>query len=58
MFIPQKYTDIALKKADATRKATSLPVAFSLGVYGDIGKLYPNSVGLTLRFSYDGFHRF
>ena len=45
-------------EADAARKATSLPVAFSLGVYGDIGKLYPNSVGLTLRFSYDGFHRF
>ena len=45
-------------EADATKKATSLPVAFSLGIYGDFGKLYQNSVGLTLRFSYDGFHRF
>jgi hypothetical protein len=45
-------------EADATKQATSLPVSFSVGVYGDVGKLYPNSVGLTLRISYDGFHRF
>ena len=45
-------------EADATKQVTSLPVSFSVGVYGDVGKLYPNSVGLTLRISYDGFHRF
>ena len=45
-------------EADATKQTTSLPVSFSVGVYGDVGKLYPNSVGLTLRISYDGFHRF
>ena len=45
-------------EADATKQAISLPVSFSVGVYGDVGKLYPNSVGLTLRISYDGFHRF
>ena len=45
-------------EADATKQATLLPVAFSVGVYGDIGKLYPSSAGLTLRITYDGFHRF
>ena len=45
-------------EADATKQATSLPVAFSVGVYGDVGKLYPSSAGLTLRITYDGFRRF
>ena len=45
-------------EADATKEATSLPVAFSVGVYGDVGKLYPLSAGLTLRITYDGFRRF
>ena len=45
-------------ETDATAKATGLPVTFSMGLYGDIGKLYPDSVGLTLRVSYGGFHRF
>lgn len=45
-------------EADATKEATSLPVAFSVGVYGDVGKLYPSSAGLTLRITYDGFRRF
>ena len=45
-------------EADAVKSFTRLPVTFSLGIYGDIGKLYPGSAGLTLRISYDGFHRF
>lgn len=45
-------------EADADKSFTRLPVTFSLGIYGDIGKLYPSSAGLTLRISYDRFHRF
>ena len=45
-------------EADATRQVTSLPVAFSVGLYGDIGKLYPSSAGLTFRITYNGFRRF
>lgn len=45
-------------EADAIKSATRLPVTFSVGLYGDIGKLYPDSAGLTLRISYDGSHRF
>ena len=45
-------------EADAVKSFTRLPVTFSLGIYGDVGKLYPDSAGLTLRISYDGFHRF
>ena len=45
-------------EADANEQATSLPVTFSVGVYGDVGKLYPSSAGLTLRITYDGYHRF
>ncbi len=45
-------------EADLAKQFTRLPVVFSLGIYGDAGRLYPDSAGLTLRVSYDGCHRF
>ena len=32
---------------------TNLPLNLGVGAYGDFGKLYQNSVGLTLRFVYN-----
>lgn len=37
---------------------TGLPVSFSAGVYGDFGKVFQNSIGLTLKVSYKGAHCF
>lgn len=37
---------------------TKLPADFSVGIYADFGKLYQNSVGLTLKASCRGSHRF
>lgn len=37
---------------------TNLPMTLAVGAYGDIGKLYQNSFGLTLRISYNDFRRF
>ena len=37
---------------------TRLPVDFSIGLYGDVGELYPNSAGLTLKIAYKGSSRF
>jgi hypothetical protein len=37
---------------------TNLPLNLAVGVYGDIGKVYQNSAGLTLRISYKDFRRF
>ena len=34
------------------------PIDLTLGVYGDIGELYQDSVGLTLKIDYRGFARF
>lgn len=34
---------------------TNLPLSFAVGAYGDIGKVYQNSVGLTLRIKYHDF---
>ena len=36
----------------------NLPVNLHLGIYGDVGRLYQNCAGLTLRFSYVGARRF
>ena len=44
-------------EADITREFTSLPVSFSCGLYGDIGRLYPDTIGLTFRVSYSGHTR-
>lgn len=40
------------------RNITSLPLTFGVGLYGDIGKLYQNSAGLTLRIAYKDFKKF
>lgn len=34
------------------KEITNLPLTLGVGAYGDIGKLYQNSFGLTLRISY------
>lgn len=44
--------------AELSPSLTGLPVSFSLGVYGDIGKVYQNSLGLTLKVSYGGRRNF
>ncbi|MBE6215038.1 MAG: capsule assembly Wzi family protein [Bacteroidales bacterium] len=45
-------------EADIKGSLTGLPVSFSAGIYGDIGKLYQNSAGLTFRITYAGSRRF
>ena len=35
------------------KQVTNLPVTFAAGAYGDFGKLYQNSVGLSLRVFYN-----
>lgn len=35
-----------------------LPLSLSVGLYGDVGKLYHNSIGLTLRLTYKDLFRF
>lgn len=37
------------------RQVTDLPLTFAMGVYGDVGELYQNSVGLSLRIFYNDF---
>lgn len=39
-------------------KLFRLPIDVSLGLYGDVGQLYQNSFGMTLKFSYAGSYRF
>ncbi len=38
-------------EADITGDMTGLPLMFSIGLYGDVGQVYQDSVGLTLRIS-------
>lgn len=45
-------------EVDLSHDITNLPLIFTVGAYGDIGKLYQNSAGLTLRLAYSGSHRF
>ena len=40
------------------KKITNLPMTLAVGAYGDIGKLYQNSFGLTLRIRYHDSRRF
>ena len=47
-----------MMEAELLKSLTSFPFSLSVGLYGDVGKLYQNSAGLTLRFSYGGEHRF
>lgn len=37
---------------------TNLPLTLAVGAYGDIGKVYQNSFGLTLRIRYHDFKKF
>ena len=39
-------------EAGLDQSLTHLPLHFSVGVYGDVGKLYQNSVGLMLKMTY------
>lgn len=50
-----KQLSLALE-AVLSKQVTNLPVAFSIGAYGDFGKLYPNTVGLSLRVFYRDSH--
>ncbi len=43
---------------DFGKHITNLPMTLAVGAYGDIGKLYQNSFGLTLRISYNDTRRF
>lgn len=43
---------------DISEHITNLPMTLSVGAYGDIGKLYQNSFGLTLRICYKDSYRF
>lgn len=40
------------------KEITNLPMTLAVGAYGDIGKLYQNSFGLTLRIRYHDSRRF
>ena len=35
-----------------------MPIDLTIGVYGDVGELYQDSVGLTVKVGYKGFRRF
>ncbi len=45
-------------EAGVDRRIIRLPMSVSLGIYGDIGQLYHNSIGLTLKIAYNDFFRF
>lgn len=45
-------------EAGVDSRILNLPLSVSLGIYGDVGQLYQNSVGLTLKIAYNGFRRF
>lgn len=45
-------------EAGLGRDILNMPLDLSVGLYGDIGKLYRNSVGLTLKITYSDCFRF
>lgn len=45
--------DLGLKRLFRTA-----PIDMNVGIYGDLGQLYQDSVGLTLKLSYSDFRRF
>ncbi len=45
-------------EAEFGRRMFDLPIGFAVGVYGDFGELYQDSVGLTLRFFYGDGRKF
>ncbi len=50
-----KQLSLALE-VELSEQVTKLPVAFVVGAYGDLGKVYRNSAGLSLRVIYGGSH--
>lgn len=40
------------------RFMSNIPIDLNVGIYGDVGQLYQDSVGLTLKLSYSDFKRF
>ena len=45
-------------EADVTREIFAQPLSLAVGVYGDVGQLYQDSFGLTLKLIYSGRKRF
>ena len=41
-------------EADIPQDVMNIPAILSVGVYADVGEMYRDSVGLTLKFSYSG----
>ena len=50
-----KQLSLALE-GELSVQVTNIPVAFVGGAYGDLGKVYRNSAGLSLRGIYGGSH--
>jgi hypothetical protein len=48
-----KQLSLALE-LELKEQVTHIPVSFNLGAYADLGQVYPDCVGLTLRFLYKG----
>jgi hypothetical protein len=57
-FVAQPWQLSLALEAELTKTLTGLPVVFSIGVYGDIGELYQNSAGLSLKILYAGCRKF
>ena len=57
-FITEPWQLSLALEAGLGSKVWKLPIELTLGVYGDIGQLYQDSVGLTLKIDYKGFARF
>ena len=45
-------------EAGIGKSVLNLPIDLSVGIYGDVGELYQNSIGLTVRIGYRDFFRF
>lgn len=50
-----KQLSLALE-VELAEQVTNIPVSFVVGAYGDLGKVYRNSTGLSLRIIYGGSH--
>ena len=50
---PQQLS-LALE-VELSEQVTNIPLTFAIGAYGDFGKVYANSAGISLRILYGGF---
>lgn len=50
-----KQLSLALE-VELSEQVTKIPVSFVVGAYGDLGKVYRNGAGLSLRVIYGGSH--